>query len=319
MAQVLHGSATTTHAIRAEIQRSKASLRELSKKYGINPNTVLKWRRRSSVEDRKMGPKNPRSTVLSVREEALIAAFRKHTLLSLDDCLYALQPVIPKLTRSSLYRCLQRHGIDRLPPQNGADKPQRKRFKRYPIGYLHIDITQLRTAEGKLYLLAAIDRTSKFAFAQAHLRVDQTTAAQFLRDLAAALPYRLHTVLTDNGAQFTNRRKGAAAAAHSFTQVCAQLGIEQRLTRPNHPWTNGQVERINRTIKEATVKRYHYDSHDRFRSHLDGFLNAYNFARRLKALNGSTPHQYICNLYDSEENHRFRLDPYHYFAGQNSD
>ncbi len=137
MAQVLHGSATTTHAIRAEIQRSKASLRELSKKYGINPNTVLKRRRRSSVEDRKMGPKNPRSTVLSVREEALIAAFRKHTLLSLDDCLYALQPVIPKLTRSSLYRCLQRHGIGRLPPQSGADKPQRKRFKRYPIGYLY--------------------------------------------------------------------------------------------------------------------------------------------------------------------------------------
>ena len=203
----------------------------------------------------------------------------------------------------------------RLPPQSGADKPQRKRFKRYPIGYLHIDITQLRTAEGKLYLLVAIDRTSKFAFAQAHRRVDQTTAAQFLRDLVAALPYRLHTVLTDNGAQFTNRRKGAAAAAHSFAQVCAQHGIEQRLTRPNHPWTNGQVERINRTIKEATVKRYPYDSHDRLRSHLDSFLNAYNFARRLKALNGSTPLQYLCNLYDSEEKHRFHLNPYHHFTG----
>ena len=90
-----------------------------------------------------------------------------------------------------------------------------------------------------------------------------------------------------------------------FVQQCT----EQRLIQPNHPWTNSQVERINRTIKEATVKRYHYDSHDRFRSHLDCFLNAYNFARRLKALNGSTPHQYICNLYDSEENHRFHLDP----------
>ena len=170
MAQVLHGSATTTHAIRAEIQRSKASLRELSERYGINPNTVLKRRRRSSVEDRKMGPKNPRSTVLSVREEALIAAFRKHTLLSLDDCLYALQPVIPKLTRSSLYRCLQRHGI------------------------------------------------------------------------------------------------------------------EQRLTRPNHPWTNGPVERINRTIKEAAVKRCRYDSHDRLRSHLDGF-------RKIGRLHGRTSRQ----------------------------
>ncbi len=114
------------------------------------------------------------------------------------------------------------------------------------------------------------------------------------------------------------RCRGAKRAAHSFTQVCAQLGVEQRLTRPNHPWTNGQVERINRTIKEATVKRYHYDSHDCFRNHLDCFLKAYNFARRLKALNGSTPHQYICNLYDSEENHRFHLNPYHHFAGPNT-
>ena len=110
----------------------------------------------------------------------------------------------------------------------------------------------------------------------------------------------------------------AALSAHSFDRVCAQQGVEQRLARPNQLWTNGQVERINRTIKEATVKRYPYDSRDRFRSHLNDFLNAYNFARRLKALNGSTPYQYLCNLYDSEENHRFHLNPSLHFAGPNT-
>src|SRR3546814_601082 len=89
MGQVLHGSATTTHAVRAAIQRSKASIQELSQHYGINPKTVQKWRQRSSVEDAPMGPKQRRSTVLSPEEEALIVAFRKHTLLPLDDCLYA--------------------------------------------------------------------------------------------------------------------------------------------------------------------------------------------------------------------------------------
>src|SRR3546814_4901550 len=69
--------------------------------YGINPKTVQKWRQRSSVEDAPMGPKQRRSTVLSPEEEALIVAFRKHTLLPLDDCLYALQATIPHLTRSS--------------------------------------------------------------------------------------------------------------------------------------------------------------------------------------------------------------------------
>jgi hypothetical protein len=76
--------------------------------------------------------------------------------LPLDDCLYALQPTIPHLTRSSLHRCLQRHGISRLPEVEGS-KPPKKKFKAYPIGYFHIDIAELQTAEGKLYLYVAID------------------------------------------------------------------------------------------------------------------------------------------------------------------
>ncbi len=80
----------------------------------------------------KTGPKEPRSTVLSEEEEAAVVAFRRHTLLPLDDCLYALQPSIPHLTRSALHRCLQRHGISRLPDVEG-DKPKRQKFKSYPI------------------------------------------------------------------------------------------------------------------------------------------------------------------------------------------
>ena len=69
------------------------------------------------------------------------------------------------VARSSLHRCLQRHGISRLPEVEG-DKSDKKKFKTYPIGYFHIDIAEVQTAEGKLYLYVAIDRTSKFAFEQ---------------------------------------------------------------------------------------------------------------------------------------------------------
>lgn len=100
--------------------------------------------------------------VLSIEEEAIIVAFRRRTLLPLDDCLYALQPTIPHLTRLSLHRRLERHGISRLPEV--ARRTFEKNFKAYPIGYFHTDITELQTAEGKLYLYVAIDRTSKFAF-----------------------------------------------------------------------------------------------------------------------------------------------------------
>ena len=109
MGQVLHGSATTTKAVRRSIQHSQESLRALAKRYGINPKTVAKWRNRNSLADERTGPKDPKSTVLTVEEEAIIVAFRRHTLLPLDDCLYALQATIPNLTRSSLHRCLQRH------------------------------------------------------------------------------------------------------------------------------------------------------------------------------------------------------------------
>ena len=173
------------------------------------------------------GQRIPCSSVLSPEDEATIVAFRKRTLLPLDDCLYALQPSIPYLTRSSLHLCLQRHGISRLPEVQG-------------------------------------DRTSKFAFTELHTKAGKMAAAEFLRNLVKAVPYRIHTMLTDNGIQFMNCTCDRYASEHIFDRVCTECGIEHRLTKVKHPWTNGQVERMNRTIKEATVKRFHYDDHTKY-------------------------------------------------------
>lgn len=329
MGQVLHGCARTTEAVRRAIQHSQESLRALARRHGVNPKTIAKWRARGDVADRRTGPAEPRSTTLSAEEEAIVVAFRRHTLLPLDDCLYALQPTIPHLTRSALHRCLKRHGISRL-PETGGDKPARKPFKAYPIGYFHIDIAEVRTEQGKLHLFVAVDRTSKFAFAQLHERATTRIAADFLRALLQAVPYRVHTVLTDNGQHFTTPGNIASAAplireamdsgeifrAHAFELACAQNRIEHRLTKPYHPWTNGQVERMNRTLKEATVQRYHYGSHDELRGHLALFLDAYNYARRLKTLKGLTPYEFICRSWAAEP-HRFTANPHHEMPGPN--
>jgi transposase-like protein len=156
-----------------------AEQRAWSKELGINPKTVAKWRKRATVEDLKTGPKAPHSTTLSQAEEAAVVAFRRHTLLPLDDCLYALQPSIPHLTRSTLHRCLRRHGISRLPDIEG-DKPKRQRFKRYPISFFHIDIAVVQTAEGNFYLFVGIDRTSKFAVTQLVDKADRRTRGSSL-------------------------------------------------------------------------------------------------------------------------------------------
>jgi transposase-like protein len=216
MGQVLHGSARTTAAVRRAIQHSQESIAKLAKRYDLNPKTVAKWKKRTQVHEAPMGPKQPRSPILTLEEEALTVVFRKHTLLPLDDCLYALQATLPHLTRSALHRCLPRHGISRL------------------------------------------------------------------WDLIAAVPYKIHTVLTDNGIQFTNRKRNIYAFHHIFDRVYDEYPIDHRLTKTNHPWTNGQVERMNRTLKDATVKKYHCQTHHHLKEHLHAFLMAYNFAKRLK-------------------------------------
>jgi len=114
-----------------------------------------------------MGP-TPASTVLTVEQVAIAVAFRKHPLLPLDDGLYALQAAIPPLARPALHRCFPRHGSRRLPLNEAGQSPPKKKFKDYPIGYLPVDFAEVQTEEGRQYLLGAIDRTSKAAFAELH-------------------------------------------------------------------------------------------------------------------------------------------------------
>lgn len=117
-------------------------------------------------------------------------------------------------------------------------------------------------------------------------------------------------MLTDNGVQFTSRKRDRWDGRHFFDRACDGHGIEHRLTQVGHPWTNGQVERMNRTLKEATVRRYHYGSHAELRARLSAFVLAYNHAKRLKALRGLTPYEFVCGQWQCEPD-RFVRDPTH--------
>ena len=269
MGQVLHGSATTTEAVRRAIQRSEESVRALARRCSIRPTTVQNWRKREVVTDRPMGPPEPHSSVLSIDQEAVIVAFRRHSLLPLDDCLYALQPAIPHLTRSSLHRCLQRHGISRLPDIEG-DLPAKKKFKAYAIGFLHIDIAELRRGEGKLYLFLAIDRTSKFAVVRLYDEATGRTSVQFLEEVLIIVPYKLHTILTDRaigpplvretmarGIQFAGQprnRNTIYSRKSRFDMICDANKIEHRLTKPNHPWSREDQKTVRGLFSRGAAR-----------------------------------------------------------------
>jgi len=171
-------------------------------------------------------------------------------------------------------------------------------------------------------MFLAIDRVSKFthvAFLEANTKMN---GAAFLREVVAAFPYAIHTVLTDNGMAFADlpRNRGrhpeieAILGGHIFDRVCDEHGIEHRLTKPYHPWTNGQAERMNRTVKEATIKAFHYPDLGALRAHVLAFVAAYNLAKHLKALRWRTPFQAVCDAWKADPS-AFKINPHHLIPG----
>ena len=322
MAGSLHGSARTTPRVRAELQASKETSGALAKRYGLSRNTVAKWRTRVTTDDAPMGLRLPHSTVLTAAEEAMIVEFRRRTLLPLDDVLGCLRDSIPKLTRSSLHRCLERHAISRL-PENPDHASKRGKFVEAAIGYVHIDISELRLAEGKLNMFLAIDRVSKFTYVEFRDDAGKMNGADFLRGVVDAFPYAIHTVLTDNGMAFADllkNRNGPSRrylGAHIFDRVCDENGIKHKLTKPYHSWTNGQAERMNRTVKEATIKAFHYADLESLKAHVLTFVSAYNFAKHLKALRWKTPFEAVCHAWTTTPD-IFKLNPCHLIPGPNT-
>jgi len=142
-----------------------------------------------------MGPSSPHSTVPTLAEEAMAVEFRRRTLLPLDDARHSpwndvlgcLRDSIPKLTRASLHRCLERHGISRL-PENPDKASKRGKFAKTTVGYVHIDISELRLTQGKLNMVLAIDRVSEFACVEFRDDAGKMNGAAFLRGVVAAFP-----------------------------------------------------------------------------------------------------------------------------------
>ena len=329
MGQILHGSATTTEAVRQAIQHSQESLRKLAKRYGVNPKTIAKWKARSSVSDLRTGPKELRSTVLSAEEEAVVVAFRGHALLPLDDCLYALQPTIPYLTRSSLHRCLRRHGISGCrwskakPRSNTNSRPIRSAsFLSTSPRFEPLRASSISSSPSTERQNSPSSRCTRKLRARPPGLSAPPDRRRPLQDPHRPHRQRNHFTTPGNTSSAAPDIKAALDAgepvwAHAFEYACAQNDIDHRLTKPKHPWTNGQVERMNRTIKDATVKRYFYETHDQLRTHLRDFVDAYNFARRLKTLSALTPYEFICKAWTSEP-HKFKFSPLQQMTGRNS-
>lgn len=322
MGQILHGTATTTHAIREKIQNSEESINQLASRYSINPKTVHKWKHRESVEDLKCGRCPGQGSVLSAVDEAVIVEARRKTLLPLDDLYDLLLPQIPVLTRSNLHRCLQRNGVSRLDDLLPVEeKAATKAFKTYEPGFLHIDTAQINLGKDKFYLFVAIDRATRYAYLELHDNKRMETATRFLENTVAQYPFKIEKILTDNGIEFSYNplveQKKPKGKEHPFVALCKAEGIEHRTTLVKHPWTNGMVEAMNKKVKANTTKRFHYDNVEALKTHLYHYLLNYNFNLKLRAIGRKTPFDAVLQWYDKKPN-IFSINPFHLNVGLNS-
>jgi transposase len=303
----LHANAATTPKTRAYIQASSSSVSDLSAELGVSETTVRRWKPRTSTADRSHAPKTP-ATKLSATEQTLVCELRTHLQLPLDDIVEVMKRCCnPKLSRSAVYRCLKRHGLNRQPK---PEKPAIGSFEQATVGFIHIDVKHLPALERqKSYAFVAIDRATRYVFLEIHRQRDAETAQGFLQRFLVHFPHPVHTILTDNGSEFTDRfavdmrdkPRDRPSGRHPFDRLCRKHQIEHRLTRPYRPQTNGMVERFNRRIVAAIGREPKRGiAHRLFRSHADrnAFLNrfVYDYNRtRLKCLDYLAPLQALTN------------------------
>jgi len=291
MSQVYHSNARTNQHVREIIQKSHLTDTELAAKYSINIQTVSKWRNRDFIEDKSSRPDNIKYALTPLEKE-LIRVVRTLTWMELDDLTDTMIDVIPHANRSNVYRTLKAFDINRVPIEQ---KAKAKKFKEYEPGYLHIDVTYLPKFEGqKYYLFVAIDRATRLLYYKVYENKTADNAVKFLKECKEYFPFYITHILTDNGLEFTDkwaRGKGVVSGNHKFDVECSlpqgqaqteckEDTIEHRLTAPYTPQTNGMVERVNGTIKNATVKAEEFDNIDDVKKELNKFLIFYNFNRR---------------------------------------
>lgn len=296
MLQKLHQNAKTNYAIRRAIRSSQDSVSSLAARYHLSWQTVKKWRQRESPEDVSSRPHRLKTNLTQTHIERILFE-RKQFKKTVEDIFFTLEDEIPHLYPMKVYRVLSRYGLSRLPDEFRAAERKIRTFRRYGIGYLHIDLIYApKINRERRYIYTAIDRVAKIAFIMLGKRKNKETGAKFLKAVIAFYPYRINYILTDNGFEFSYKAlpKGKKTKKlHPFDRICQKHHIQHRTIKFKHPWTNGMVERFNRTLKDQVLKKYLFSSIFDMNGKLLKFVNRYNFEKRLKSLNYKTPAQYL--------------------------
>jgi len=292
----LHKNATTTLAIRKAIKESSLSAYALAKKYGISQTTAQRWKRAKSLEDKSSRPHHL-NTTLTPEQEDLICFERKQFKKTIEEIFFTLEGSIPQLYPMKIYRCLRRYGLEVLPSEFISAERKIRKFRRYGIGYVHIDLLYApKINKERSYIYTAIDRVSKLAFIMVGKRKNKETGVHFLREVLRFYPHKINYILTDNGFEFSYQalpKQKRTKKIHPFDKLCKEEKIQHRTIKFRHPWTNGMVENFNKKIRKKVLTKYLFQSIFEMVDKLLAFVDDYNHNTRLRRLGYKTPAQYL--------------------------
>jgi transposase InsO family protein len=300
----MHANAKLTPLMRAKLvqhhRASGASLRTTAAAFAVSEKTVRKWLNRAKhadfptrLEDRSSKPRRQPRKTSSLLEDQILALRRQRRS-------YAQILMVLPISKASLSRILQRHGLNRLrslaPP-----KPPVVRYERATPGeLLHLDIKKLgrfhqpgvratgdrshrNPGAGVESLHVAIDDHSRLAFASLFSNEKIPSVLAALHQALAfyqAHGITIQAVLTD---------RGSAYRSHLFAATCHQLGLKHLFTKPYRPQTNGKAERFIQTLTREWAYARSYDSSDHRAHCLPLYLHDYNFHRPHSALKAQPP------------------------------
>jgi transposase InsO family protein len=292
-----HKNARTTPAVRAEIAASTERVCVLAKRYGVTEATIYKWRARQSFEDRSHTA-HALQTTLTPAQEIIVVEMRKMLLLPLDDMLAVTREFLCRgVSRSGLDRCLRRHGVGNLNALKPVThKEPHKAFEADEPGCMQMDVKylpQMADETHRSYLFVAIDRATRWVFAQ--IKSDKTgrSASSFLTALQKACPMKIQKLRTDNSKTFTDR-----------------LFTSREHDKAEIPKTHGMVDRFNGRIADV-LKTNRFNSAEDLAQALTRYVALYNHQFPQSALKSKTPMQAMKDWYATATHlHLFHKRPY---------
>lgn len=282
------------------VQDYKAHMRitDIAHKYRVSRKTVYRWLNRyndfgkQGLLDRSHRPKSPHPKTIKPRIAKRIIKIRKTTKYGPIRIKSELAKVNIYVSHHGIYKVLVRENL--IEKHKKSKRKHRKYYVKIP-GHLQVDTKHLDIVPGypyRYYQYTAIDTYSRIRIIRVYDELSAYNSVKFLKEVVKKLPFRVLSVRTDNGVEFTY---GPFKKDNPFSTQCARLDIKHYLNKPGHPESNGRVERSHRTDDEEFYRVNPVKHPKEWQFLISDWQYFYNYQRAHMALKGLTPYQYWLN------------------------